>query len=55
MKDISILKKKKRKKKEQNTLESKQKVKGYIRQGKTYKEKAPKKRALPYQLTKQLK
>ena len=42
MKDISI-----KKKKPQNTLESKQKVKGYICQGKTYKERAPKKRALP--------
>ena len=38
------------KKKTQNTLESKQKAKGYIRQGKTYKE-----RALPHQLTMQLK
>ena len=47
MKDISIYIKKK---KTQNTLESKQKAKGYIRQGKTYKE-----RALPHQLTMQLK
>ena len=47
MKDISIYIKKKRK--TQNTLESKQKAKGHIRQGKTYKE-----RALPHQLTMQL-
>ena len=46
---------KKKKKKPQNTLESKQKAKGVIYQGKTYKERAPKERALPHQLTMQLK
>ena len=43
MKDISI----KKKKRTQNTLESKQKAKDYKCQGKTYKERAPKERALP--------
>ena len=36
-------------------IERKQKAKCYIRQGKTYKERAPKERALPHQLTMKLK
>ena len=43
MKDISIF----FLRKTQNTLESKQKAKDYKCQGKTYKERAPKERALP--------